>query len=360
MQVDKATVARYERDAPELLEAVTSGEAEHIMRRDAETDYCVKFDKGWCGIHASKGTEFLGDACHSFPRVTRQLGPDITVQTASLSCPEVTRLALAANADQSWQQAPIERLPHSLRQYAPEAVEPDQAWQIHQEFLAATQDEAADAPRIVARLHAVCESLALVDQATWPMAVPFYLKTADTRLTQPEAATVDAFHLFHALYGLVNAAPPSSRPRLEAVLETIRQALDVQVEGASATLQQGAESFKQLQAMQEAWRFSQAQWQPFLKRWLYAQLSIALFPFAGLGASLSDRMVIIGVRLATLQLALQAHLLVQGTLTEDDALRITQSLARFMDHLADPTLSMQIYTETGWIKRERLWGLLVS
>ena len=51
MQLDPVRKKLYEKEAPELMDAVTSGEAELIMKRDPETDYCVKFDDGWCSIH---------------------------------------------------------------------------------------------------------------------------------------------------------------------------------------------------------------------------------------------------------------------------------------------------------------------
>jgi len=358
MQVDKATVARYEAEAPELMEFVTSGEAEHIMKRDAETDYCVKFDKGWCGIHAAKGTDFLGDACHFFPRVTRQLG-DTVLQTATISCPEVARRALLASTDTDWAEPETGRTPFSLTNYLPDGLENDKALDVHKAFLQAAIAEDASAGQIVARLHAVVQSMQMVDIATWPMAVEFYLKSADSRLSSPEAKTEDPFHLYHSLAGLVGAARKSNRPRLEAVLETLEKALDIQTDITTGAIDFGPDSMKNLQSMREGWQFVNDQWQPYFKRWIRAQLGTALFPFAGFGETLTDRITIIGVRLATLQLALQSHLFVHQTLTEEDAITITQSLARFLDHLADPTLTMQIYNETGWVKTSRLQGLFI-
>src|SRR5690606_34553615 len=139
-----ATRDRYEKHAPELLGAVTSGEAELIMRRDPETDYCVKFENGLCGIHKKYGTDFLGDACHFFPRVTRRLG-DTTLMTASLSCPEVARLALSGEEGLELVDAVTARIPYSLKDYAPSALDADRALAVHQAFLAAAADSQATA-----------------------------------------------------------------------------------------------------------------------------------------------------------------------------------------------------------------------
>ena len=97
--------------------------------------------------------------------------------------------------------------------------------------------------------------------------------------------------------------------------------------------------------------------QPVLRRFLQAQLSQALFPYAGLGETLSERVVIIGVRLATFKLALAAHAL-QGAPSSEEVVRIAYTLARFLDHLADPALSRAMYRETGWTRDARLRGLL--
>ncbi|MDG1286090.1 MAG: flagellin lysine-N-methylase [Rickettsiales bacterium] len=358
MQVDKATIARYEAEAPELMEFVTSGEVEHIMKRDAETDHCVKFDNGWCGIHAAKGTEFLGDACHFFPRVTRQLGETV-VQTATISCPEVARRALLAPTDTKWVKPETDRTPLSLANYLPDGLENDKALEIHEAFLQAAIADGTPAGEVIAQFHAVAQSMQMIDIATWPMAVGFYLKSADSRLGTPEAKTEDPFHLYHSLAGLVGAARKSNRPRLEAVLGTMHKALDIQIDAATSTIAFGINSMSNLQTMREGWKFVDDQWQPYFKRWVRAQLGMALFPFSGFGETLTDRITIIGVRLATLRLALQCHLFVHQTLSEEEAITITQSLARFLDHLADPALTMQIYTETGWTKTTRLQGLFL-
>src|SRR5687768_14752127 len=115
MQVDDAMVERYRQQAPELLDAVTTGhDGGHIMRRDEKTDYCVKFDNGLCSIHRDYGSDFLGDACHFYPRVTRRLG-DKAVMTAALSCPEVARLSLFTDDAFLLGEGLAARLPATLR-----------------------------------------------------------------------------------------------------------------------------------------------------------------------------------------------------------------------------------------------------
>lgn len=358
MQLTQETVDKYTTEAPELLDVVTSGEAEHIMKRDPVTDYCVKFDAGWCGIHKQYGTAFLGDACHFFPRSTRSIG-DVAVMTASLSCPEVTRLALLDNGGFEWVEQAVSRLPFSLKDYKPELLESDKAADIHRALLRSVND-APTAERALARLYSVAASLERVGVDSWAMAVPFYLTHADGRLPVAEGHPADAFNLLHALVGLVAAAPRSNRPRLDATIAEMAAALHVELNRDTIQMDLSDDSAQALQHLEVQWvREWAAHYQPLLKRWIQAQLAIALFPFGGFGAGVSERVAIIGVRFATLKLALMSACQQQGGLPEaETVIRVVQSLSRFLDHLADPTLSMQIYTETGWARESRLRGLI--
>jgi hypothetical protein len=97
--------------------------------------------------------------------------------------------------------------------------------------------------------------------------------------------------------------------------------------------------------------------QPVLKRYIQAQLSQALFPFSGFGQTLTERVSVIGVRLATVKLALATT---ADMISPDRVVHVIQVLSRFMDHLADPTLTLRIYQETGWIREARLRALIGS
>ena len=358
MQLTQETVDKYKAEAPELLDAVTTGEAEHIMKRDPETDYCIKFDKGWCGVHATRGTEFLGDACHFFPRVSRQLG-DRNLMTASLSCPEVVRLALLKEGGFAANEIETDRLPFSLRDYLPEGMDAEQAYATHRAFVDAVGEEGVSPERAIGRLRTLAESLARVDEATWSQAVPFYWKTADGLARPAEQNPADMFNLLNALQGLIGASKQTKRPRLDETISTMEKALKVKLNWETLGIELSPDSAHALLHMQSEWEKHAAQFAPVLKRWIQAQLSVNLFPFAGLGEDLQSRVTILGVRFATVKLALASACAVKReAIDEAETVRIIQSLARFLDHLADAALSLQIYTETGWVKEPRLRALM--
>jgi lysine-N-methylase len=354
MQLTQETVTKYERDAPELLDAVTSGEAQFIMKRDPVTDQCVKFDQGWCGIHQSYGDAFLGDACHFFPRITRAVGTTL-LTSATLSCPETARLMLY-DADGFALGAREEvRTPYSLRNYLPDGMDADAATSIHATFMALAGQEDASAARNLMRVSTVARALELQPVAVWPDAIAMYASMADSRIPAAEMAVVDPFNLIHALHGLIIASP-SPRARLMQLVQAMMALLGIDsIEGGAIRLADNAAQRASVAVAKI--RAQEAVLQPVLRRYVQAQLSQALFPFSGFGETLSDRVGIIGVRFATTRLAL-------ATLAEkpapEEVVRVVQTLARFMDHLADPTMSLQVYRETGWLREPRLRALILD
>lgn len=358
--MDEATLQRYRDEKPELLEAVTTGhDGGAIMRRDDTTDYCVKFTDGLCGIHARYGSDFLGDACHFFPRVTRQLGGAVFM-TATLSCPETARLALLHEGGFALGEGAVSRLPHTLRDYLPQGMGEQDALAVHQAFIAAALGEAAPSERNMARIVSVAHSLGAFGVESWAMAVPFYLKTAADRLPEPEVKDADPFNLLHALMGIVAATGQQKRERMLETVRDMEAALQVELDWDGLGIRATGDSVAAYREIAQAWeeRYAPAL-QPLLRRWMAAQLSIALFPFAGFGGDVQERALLMGVRYATIRLALMCACHRAGRLIDpEQQIRIVQSLARVLDHLADPALSLQIYGEPGWLREARLRALM--
>ncbi len=359
MQLDAATYETYQREAPELLDAVEAAEeSPWIMRKDKQTGYCVKFDNGLCGIHKNYGDKFLGDACHFYPRATRTLG-DQTIMTATLSCPEVARLALYADAPFGWRETTADRLPHSLKDYLPEALSGEQARHVHEAFLHACED-AAPAEQILARIASVARSMMLLDQASWPQAVGFYLRMADGRLPAAKADVNDPFNLLHALMGIIVATRKPMSERLRQTVSQMQTMLAVTLDWQTTQMHTTDASAPAYQQARQNWDEHAAYYQPLLKRYLQMQLSVSLFPFSGLGSNAPERITLIGVRFATIRLALMAAHQCRGEqLNQEEVVKVVQSLSRCLDHLGDAAFSLAIYHETGWDQEARLRGLLI-
>lgn len=358
MQVDTETYKRYQTQ-PELADAVTGNEGQYVMRRDATSDYCVKFEGGLCGIQNKYGEKLLGDACHFYPRAVRTLGSELTM-TATLSCPEIARLALFHDDAFTAGTTSIDRQPETLHNYLPQELNSKQALTIHGQFVQAALDKNSSAERNLIRIFVVAESLSRISKDTWPDAVPFYLERADGSLPEPEPRDSDPVYLLQALCGLVSATKNVRPTRLAQTIHDMERALHVTIPMDSLKIAALPDSAHTVRTLYERWQNEwQAHFAPVLRHYLTAQLSLALFPFGGFGNTLTQRIAIIGVRLATVKLALMsACQLSPAPLAETDIVRVIQSLSRFLDHLADPEFSIKIYQETGWLQKRRLRALL--
>lgn len=357
MQVDAKTLRKYQSDAPELMNAVeTEADGMHVMRRDAVTRHCVKMEDGLCGIHKKYGDAMLGDACHFYPRVTRALGSQ-KLMTATPSCPEVVRLMLLLDAPFAPVTATIERLPQSLKNYLPEGMDEAAAISVHQAFLACALDASRAPEQALACISNVARRMALLDVATLHQSVPLYLRLADGGLPKAEPNAADYFNLLHALCGLIVASHKPISERLKKTVSEMEQSLKVTLDWKQVQISLSPESGAALHELQAKWVAAAPRYAHILRRYLAMQLSLGVFPFAGLGVDAAERITFIGVRFATVKLALICAHYMHGELPEADIVRIIQSLSRFLDHLGDGAFSLSIYNETGWVKESRLLGL---
>lgn len=358
MQCDEPTRQRYQREASELLDAIEPAkESPWIMKKDA-AGVCVKLEGGLCGIHKQYGDKFLGDACYFYPRITRALG-DQTVMTATMSCPEVVRLALFTDHAADMEEAAADRLPQNIKNYLLSELTSQEALVVHRAFLKAAQDDSAAPEEIHARMDHVARALELTQKKSWAAAIDFYFRQAAGHLPEPQINPADAFNLLHALCGLVVATQKPPPERLSQTIADMEESLAVTLDWSNVLIHPSDNSSKVYHHMQEIWKEASPTYAPVLRRWLAMQVSLALFPFAGLGNTLAERMTIIGVRLATVKLALMSACVKHGAqLPQQEVVRIVQSLSRLLDHLADAKFSLQIYTETGWIHPSRMRGLL--
>lgn len=358
MQLTRETIEKYEAHAPELMNAVTSGEAEFVMKRDPQTDYCVKFDAGWCGIHKTYGDSFLGDACHFFPRVTRAIGEEALMSVAP-SCPQAARLMLAMDTPFARSARDDGRIPFSIKQYAEGDLEPSQMIALHDRFMAYV-DEAPNAPAAMAGIAHLAGRLAMQPMAQWPMAFDFYHKQMGQAAAAPEEHPADRLYIIGALQGLIKASNATSRVRLMAVLEQMARALDVTLDWDAPQALASAMTGQRIAEMRAAWQGYYAEALDHgLKRYIQMQLSLNFFPFSGLGARIDNRAQIIAIRFATVQQAWMSYCMNEEIAPDADAqVTMLQSISRFLDHLADPALSLAIYQEVGWHREARLNALL--
>ncbi len=365
MQVDEATLERYRTQAPELLAAVEqskdhANDVDWLMRKDAATGFCVKLQGGLCGIYPKYGSDFLGDACHFYPRMTRKLGSQILMDGV-LSCPEMVRQALYQPQTSNRETVSIDRLPVGIKNYLPPDLNEADALAIHQCFIDTAGDTSFSVEEAFVRIASVTRSIGRSGLASWPQAVPFYLKNVGMWIPMSEPNPLDPFNLLHAFAGLVVATRKPITGRLKDTLDEMQKALAVTLDMEKVIINTTDDSASAIEGVRMLWKEvgASVKYDDILRRYLQIQMAETLFPFAGPGKVPVECITIVGARLATIKLALMCACAVHGPdLSQDVVVRIIQSISRVLDHLASADFSLQIYAETGWTQEGRMRALL--
>lgn len=352
MQLDDKTFAKYQDVG--LQDAVAyDGENQEIrvMKRDSQTDYCVKFTDGICGIHAKFGAEMLGDACNFYPRVTRKFGEQTTM-TATMSCPEIARLMMFTENPSERKDMETDRLPANLRDYLPDAASAEAADKVHNIFLQACE-EATNAEQAVARIYSAAQSLQYIPQSEWGDAAAFMIKMADGKLPQAIPDKANNYKLLQILAGIIHATKKKRNERLEATLLEIQKAVGVIVNWQDLSLisaDAGA-----LDWSLAKWKKNAAKHDALLKKFVQALLSFGSFPYAGLGENIAEKAKLLIFRFAITKLALMG---LPEDASEEDIVRSIQSISRILDHLGDAKLVLNLLEESGWNNDSRICGLI--
>ena len=373
MQVDAPTVKLYEKEAPELMDAVQEKDGGFIMKRNPETDFCVKFDDGLCSTHNEKGDKFLSDACHFYPRITRKFG-DETIMSAALSCPEIARLSLldnrttphassavfnldSATPPQGWSDM---RLPSEVKDYLPEGMESEKALSVTEALINMTNDESASPEKSIAKLVSISGSLARIETMKWSDAINLFIKIVDGRLPTPESHEDDLYNIVYTLVALIHAFKKPVNPRLNEVISTMEKGLGININRETLVINSNPvtkSNYKKVKKLYEA-PLSENH-AKILRKWLQTQLAMSSFPFGGLGDTPEEKAIIIAVRFASVKLGIIAHKITHANdMSENEIIKIVQSIARFTDHLASPELSLNMYEELGWTREPRLMALV--
>lgn len=354
MQLDDETYKKYE--GTELENAVAYDGVNNeirVMKRDPETDFCIKFTEGICSIHADKGAHYLGDACNFYPRVTRNIAGK-KIMTATLSCPEIARLMLFENSAAENIEQETDRFPNSLITYEKENLTADEMLKTHQAFLDACDDESVSPEQILSRIYSASLSLNFIDTKEWSNAASFMLKMADRKLPKPQPDSADSFKLLQVFAGIIHATGKARRERLGLALESIEKSLGVSVDWQSLTLNPTAPDA--LSYNLKKYSENKSKFDKILRAYIKSQLSFSTFPFAGLGDDIVDKSKLLIFRFAITRLGLMA--LSKQDVTQEKIVDIVQPISRVMDHLGSPTLTLNLMQECGWNTDAKIVGLI--
>ncbi|MBX9726845.1 MAG: flagellin lysine-N-methylase [Rickettsiales bacterium] len=354
MPADKAQLARYEARAPELL-AIIDLDA-NILRREPTGQHCAQLCEGICSVHQKYGTELLGDACYFYPRLLHNVGGSM-VMSGAASCPEMLRLIMHEAAPFARHTAMTERLPAHRRDIVPTGWSADSVEAVIDAALASAADETQTPEASMHQLLALAQAMEKCTPENWRARWQQAMEDAPAS----ESKEGDSHTLYYALALTEAFGPPGVSQKLHGIMQTMEQALGCHFTRETRELQ-FLEGSKGVQArLWQRWNIdARTAHAPMLRRWIQAQITLTMFPFAGFRAiDFAARGAVLVQRFTTMRLALMCHVPMNGAaLDEQTVLDVMQGLARFMDHLADADLTMMIHRDAGWQTPSRLYGLI--
>ncbi len=354
MPADAAQRTLYAERAPELLAIIDT--KENILKREPTGQHCAQLCEGICRVHAQYGTDFLGDACYFYPRLLHNIGGELRMSGA-ISCPEMLRLIMHEAEPFARAPATTDRLPVHRRDLVPEGWDSATVHDVIDAALACAEDETLTLEAIVARLLTLAEIMPASAPDNWQQ----HWLAACENVPTPIAKEGDSHTLYYALALTEAFGAPGMSQKLTGIMQAMEQALCCRFERPTRDMQFLDGSRGVAQRLQQRWQMdAAAALAPMLRRWIQAQLVMTAFPFGGFHAiGYEQRGAVLVQRFATVRLALMCQLPTSGAVLSDQQVMDTmQGLSRFMDHLADAKLTMQIHTDAGWASPERLRGLI--
>ena len=359
--VDPKTLEKYETEAPELLDFVTEKEGiGKVLAFDKETGCCPKMEEGSCTIHAERGSDFLTDVCHLYPRITRKLGEEI-VMSGTVSCPEIARLALFAEDAFDKVESTTDRVPFNVKDYLPNELNAPQADELNT-MLISLAEQSDSAEQFLSKMAFFVMRFGEQPLEKWSETFDAGWKMMDVMVPAGEYEERDPFFLLIALTTLLTAGKIKPSTRLKEVLGMMETALNCKIDADQATVDMQPDSMLRARQLAAEWKENYAdQMQPILKKLVMAKLHSSLYPFAGLGENPQQRISWFIVHFATVRLGLMALCFARGEMPDEDGIiQVVQTITRVLDHLNNLDFALPMYDEAGWLKTERLVGLLGS
>jgi len=167
VDVDKKTLKRYEKQAPELLDKTVERIDKTGTKMKFDGKRCICLDKdNMCVVHAKYGEDFLPCICYYFPNIYKQLDKDIYMPTG-LGCPASMEAALYAkdSTEFGWHETEVPRVREQLVDYMQNAISKDkeQLLDIHKTCMNIVSDEKSSANELLSKLLLFVSEYSLMD-----------------------------------------------------------------------------------------------------------------------------------------------------------------------------------------------------
>lgn len=305
--------------APELLNLIAREHDDYRIRKNTNNQ-CQALQHGRCAIHAARGEPALPDICSTYPRMYRRIN-DLTVKSATMSCPEVTRLVLFSDAPFRLEEPLEDDYRSSASTLSSFDGLDDQGWvdtvSFFNDLVLGPERATGD---VLVQLYELVGQLTRVPYAQWseaaaPLTQAYHLPAADPVPIVSDPLLLVLFEIAQAPF-----VPDSLR-------QSVMAAIDIE---PGETPQHNRVNLKP-QVREMAYSAAGAALEPVLKRFIAAEMTRTGFPFISTTSAGQDyglNLVEWAATLAIRTLALRYLLLVQAA-----ALPQAPTAQQIVDHV---------------------------
>jgi hypothetical protein len=357
MQVNHKLQALYKEKSPELLDTLEERNGLSIVKRDSKTDYCIKFENGICGIHAKHGSDYLGDACHFFPRIIRKIG-NKTVMSAALSCPEITRLVLTSSNPFEYNEISLERLPETLHEHLINDLSEEEMLLIINQLISIIDDKKVKPGQALIKIATLARSLDNLPKKDWYKALQALSPIAEQLAQAKKLDENDPYFLIQSFALLAKASNNKLSPKLKDIFLDIAHALNIEINWDTAeVIINQKDSFEKYSSLYKS--LNNERLEEIFRRYLISSFIISFLPFSSSIEKVQDQVLILGFKYSLVKLAIITLVdLTNSKLNESKIFTLIHSLSRFLDHLSNPNFSLTVFKQYGWGEEGRLRSLL--
>lgn len=357
MQLDIITKAIYENTKQGLENVVSSTDSNYIFKRN-EDDDCSMLESGKCGIHKVHGPSFLSDACYFFPRIMFKLG-DSYYASAGFSCPETARLILFSDDPFRRMVTNYKRIPYVLKDYSRESITIDLVEKIHNYFL--DKFESLETGKNLMKLLMISRSLSHLPKQKWYASLEYIDKVALGLLPEKVTNKNNLYFLVQSLVIIVKSCRKKPNKRLTSVLNSFEKYFKCKIDWESTDIiledenQDSASMYCSLDSITNPYKSEFIN--HIMARWLMLEMKSFFYPFSGNGKTVLAKTQILIVKYCLNKMLLDVFLNTSEDL-ETDTVMVIQSVAKFMDHLADDNLVMKLFESYSWNEDAKLFGMV--
>lgn len=358
MQVNDSIVDLYRKQSDELYNAIEQRDNYTVMKIDKKTNGCIKFTEGLCGIHKNYGENYLADSCYFFPRIIKKLNNNI-LMSATLSCPEITRIILNDDDPFSIIKADFFRLPESISDIAPKETEIKDFLITQQNILTLFNNNDLQAKDGLQQLITISRSLDHVEKKDYLPAINAIITIATNLIAEPKINEQSHFSLIYILIFLINNSKDDVPVKLFNIINKIEQDLMLKINWENNEIiaeQQNIDIYRN--KVNNFTNSLNLEIDIILKKYIQALLVNSSYPFSSFDFLPSEHIAIITVKSAILKIILVCFTENQRLPDQVKIIEIIQTFSRFIDHLSQPKIFLLILKDFGWLNEATIGGLL--